>query len=157
MSNYLKYKIYLTPNQKHKIQTAFKTNTDCILRIQPKNGNTNVMLSVTQINNILKAKRENKNVDLHLSKTQLHKSGGFLPLLAAALPFLTKAAATGAIGYAGSKIAQKVIGKGNNIKKTKSRGSGTTQLSKNIGKGIKLPGKKIGKGIFVPGKIKKSY
>lgn len=144
MSNYTKYKVYLTPNQKDKIQRAFRTNTDCTLRIQPKTGNTDLMLSVTQINHILQAKRENKAVDVHISKTQLQKSGGFLPLLLATLPFLTKAAATGAIGYAGSKIAQKVMGKGIKIKKPK----------KIIGKGIKIPGKNIGKGIYLPGKSK---
>lgn len=132
MNTYTKYKVYLTPNQKEKVQSAFKSNKDCTLRIQPKTPNTDLMLTTSQINNILKAKRENKAVDIKLSKTQLEKSGGFLPLLiglaSAAAPFIAKAAATGALGYAGSKIAQKVVGKG--VKTTKKKGSG-----------IYLPGK----------------
>ena len=141
MSTYTKYKIYLTPNQKEKVQSAFKSNKDCTLRIQPKTPNTELMLTTSQINNILKAKRENKAVDIKLSKTQLEKSGGFLQFLAPFVPTIIKGALTGVAGYVGSKAAQKVVGKG--VKKSK-------------GKGIYVPGKKVGSGIFLPGKPKKN-
>jgi len=48
-------------------------------------------------------------------------------------PFIARAAATGALGYLGSKIAQKVTGKG-----------------------IRLPGKK-GSGIYLSGKEPRRY
>ena len=67
-----------------------------------------------------------------------------LGLAAAAAPFIARAAATGAIGYAGNKIAQKVMGKG--IKKSKKVGR----------QGSGLPGKK-GPGIYLIGKEPRKY
>jgi hypothetical protein len=144
MSNYTKFKVYLTPNQQDKIKNAFKSGKDCSLRIEPKAGNTDLMLTNSQINHILQNKRQNKGVEIKLSKTQLEKNGGFLPLLlglaSAAAPFIARAAATGALGYAGNKIAQKVMGKGTTKK----------------GSGIRLPGKK-GSGIYLSGKEPRRY
>jgi hypothetical protein len=128
MSNYTKFKVYLTPNQQDKVKNAFKSGKDCSLRIEPKAGSTELMLTNSQINHILENRRQNKCADIKLSKTQLEKSGGFLPLLLGLAPFIARAAATGALGYLGSKIAQKVTGKG-----------------------IRLPGKK-GSGIYLIGK-----
>ena len=89
----------------------------------------------------------------NLSKTQLERSGGFLPLLlglaSAAAPFIARAAATGALGYVGSKIAQKVTGKGVETSKKLKK------VSKK-GPGIRLPGKK-GSGIYLSGKEPKRY
>jgi hypothetical protein len=137
MSNYTKFKVYLTPNQQDKIKNAFKSGKDCSLRIEPRAGNTDLMLTNSQINHILQNKKQNKGAEIKLSKTQLEKSGGFLPLLlglaSVAAPFIARAAATGALGYAGNKIAEKVMGKG-----------------------IRLPGKK-GSGIYLSGKEPRRY
>jgi hypothetical protein len=126
MSNYTKFKVYLTPNQQDKVKNAFKSGNDCSLRIEPRAGNTDLMLTNSQINHILQNKKQNKGAEINLSKTQLEKIGGFLPLLlglaSAAAPFIARAAATGALSYDGNKIAQKVIGKG--IKKVSKKGSG---------------------------------
>jgi hypothetical protein len=93
-------------------------------------------------------KKQNKS-----TKTQLEKSGGFLPLLlglaSAAAPFIARAAATGALGYAGSKIAQKITGKG--VKTSKK-----SKKTRRQGSGIRLPGKK-GSGIYLSGKEPKRY
>jgi hypothetical protein len=132
MSNYTKFKVYLTPNQQNKVKNAFKNRKDCTLRVEPKAGNTDLMLTNSQINHIIQSKKQNKGAEINLSKTQLEKSGGFLPLLlglaSAAAPFIARAAATGALGYVGSKIAQKVTGKGvetsKKSKKTRRQGSG---------------------------------
>lgn len=133
-TNYTKFKVNLTPNQKSKIQSAYRNGEDCSLRIEPKNDNTDLMLTASQ----------NKSADINLSKTQLQKSGGFLPLLAAALPavlpFIARAAATRALGYAVNKIAQKVMGKGIKSKKPKKR---TTK-------------KIVGSAIFVLGKTRRN-
>jgi hypothetical protein len=140
MSNYTKYKVYLTPSQQDKVKNAFKNGKNCSLRIEPRAGNTELMLTNSQINHILQNKKQNKGVEINLSKTQLEKSGGFLPLLlglaSAAAPFIARAAATGALGYVGSKIAQKVTGKG--VKKSKK-------------------GSKKGSGIYLSGKEPKRY
>lgn len=103
--------------------------------------NTNLQLTKAQIYKLLKAKAENKSAQIKLSKTQLKKVGGFLPFLAAlapaVLPFVARAAATGALGYVGSKVAQKIT-KGSGVKK---------------GKGIYIPGKKYNRnGIRIPGR-----
>ena len=144
MSNYTKFKVYLTPNQQDKIKNAFRSGKECSLRIEPKAGNTDLMLTNSQINHILENRKQNKCADIKLSKTQLEKSGGFLPILlrlaSVASPFIARAAATGALGYAGNKIAQKVIGKGTTKK----------------GSGIRLPGKK-GSGIYLSGKEPRRY
>jgi len=137
MSNYTKFKVYLTPNQQDKVKNAFKSGKDCSLRIEPRAGNTDLMLTNSQINHIIQNKKQNKGAEIKLSKTQLEKSGGFLPLLlglaSVAAPFIARAAATGALGYAGNKIAEKVMGKG-----------------------IRLPGKK-GSGIYLSGKEPKRF
>ncbi len=137
MSNYTKFKVYLTPNQQDKVKNAFKSGKDCSLRIEPRTGNTDLMLTNSQINHILQNRKQNKGAEIKLSKTQLEKSGGFLPLLlglaSVAAPFIARAAATGALGYAGNKIAEKVMGKG-----------------------IRLPGKK-GSGIYLSGKQPRRY
>ena len=143
MSNYTKYKVYLTPNQQDKVKIAFKNGKNCSLRIKPKAGNTDLMLTNSQINHIIQNKKQNRGAEINLSKSQLEKSGGFLPLLlglaSAAAPFIARAAATGALGYVGSKIAQKVTGIG--IKNTKK--------SKKVGK--------KGSGIYLSGKDPKRY
>jgi hypothetical protein len=150
MSTYTKYKVYLTPSQRDKVKLAFKNGKKCSLRIEPKAENTDLMLTNSQINHIIQNKKQNKVSEINLSKTQLEKSGGFLPLLEAVLPvvlqFLARAAAIGALGYAGNKIAQKVMGKG--IKKPKKVGR--------QGSGIRLPGKK-GTGIYLSGKEPRRY
>jgi hypothetical protein len=140
MSTYTKYKVYLTPNQQDKIKSAFKNGKNCSLRIEPKAWNTDLMLTNSQINHI-----QNKGAKINLPKTQLEKSEGFLPLLAAILPavipFLARAAATGALGYVGNKIAQKVMGKG--IKTTKKPKKVDRQVATlRKGSGIRSPGKK---------------
>jgi hypothetical protein len=116
MSTYTKYKVYLTPSQQDKVKLAFKNGKNCSLRIEPKAGNTDLILTNSQINHIIQNKKQNKGSEINLSKTQLEKSGGLLPLLlglaSAATPFIARAAATGALGYAGNKITQKVMGKG---------------------------------------------
>ncbi len=138
MSNYTKYKVYLTPNQQDKVKLAFKNGKNCSLRIEPKAGNTDLMLTNSQINHIIQNKKQNKGAEINLSKTQLEKSGGFLPLLlglaSVAAPFIARAAATCALGYVGSKIAQKFTGKG--IKTSKKSKKNSRQ-----GSGIYLSGK----------------
>ena len=111
MKTYQKYSVHLTANQEAKLRDAFKHNKGCSVRIQPKPGNRELMLTISQINQILKAKREGKAVDIKLSKTQLQKSGGFLPLLAALAPVALKGITSGAAAYLGSKGLAKLFGK----------------------------------------------
>ncbi len=88
MSTYTKYKVYLTLSQQDKVKLAFKNDKNCSLRIEPKAGNTYLMLTNSQINHIIQNKKQNKGAEINLSKTHLEKSGEFLPLLAAVLPLI---------------------------------------------------------------------
>jgi hypothetical protein len=76
-TNYTKFKVYLTPNQKEKVKSAFRNGKDCSLGIEPRAGNSDLMLTTLQINHILHNRKQNKAADINLSKTQLQKSGGF--------------------------------------------------------------------------------
>jgi hypothetical protein len=60
VSTYTKYKVYLTHNQQDKVKSAFKNGKSCSLRIEPKAGNTDLMLTNSQINRIIQNKKQNK-------------------------------------------------------------------------------------------------
>ncbi len=77
----MEYNVYLTPNQRKKLKTCFTNKTECTLRIEPKVGNNKFKLTATQIQKLKTARAKNKLFDIKLSKTQLQKSGGFLPFL----------------------------------------------------------------------------
>jgi hypothetical protein len=122
------YRVHLSQSQLQKIARCGKNKKPCKIKINLKKAsNHSINLTPIQIANIENAKRLRKNgIIFQLSGSQ---TGGFLPLLAAAIPALTalgKAAALGSAGYLGSKLMQKIAGKG--LKK---------------GKGIYLPGKKV--------------
>lgn len=113
---YVKTKVYLSDNQIGKIKSAFKNNQEVTLQInKSKPPNYDLHLTNTQLNQIEKGKR------IKLSKTQLEKTGGFLPFL---IPLLTSLG-LGAVGSLGSfgtkKILEKISGSG--LKK-KPRGKG---------------------------------
>jgi hypothetical protein len=73
MSTYTKYKVYLTPSQQDKVKLAFKIGKNCSLRIEPKAGNTDLMLTNSHINHIIQNKKQNKGSEINLSKSQLEK------------------------------------------------------------------------------------
>ena len=77
------------------------------------------MLTNTQLKHLDKANKNQKGVDIALSKAQIHamkKDGGILPLLAmipgliaAAAPAIAKTAALGALGGAAGLATQQAI------------------------------------------------
>ena len=106
MTEYTKFGVTLSQYQIRKIKSAYKKDISVIIRISKKNlsGKTLLALTETQINKIKKSKT---GVQLCLSKEQLNhmktdyltvseKTGGFLPLLLAAIPAI--AAAVGGVG-----------------------------------------------------------
>jgi|TARA_Y100000289_G_C3927069_1_gene154063 hypothetical protein len=135
MSRYQNIKIFLSDQNKRKLQNAVQGNKQVTLNISysdlmsPPQGE--LALTSAQINKILKAAHSAQGVQLKLSKAQLQhnktKVGGFLPFLApiiaaiasaasAAAPVVTgtvlPALATGALGAAGAAAVKKIVGDG---------------------------------------------
>jgi hypothetical protein len=107
MSNYIKTRVYLSEGQVNKIKAAFKKKEEVSLQIdRSKSPNHDLHLTKTQKEQILKGKR------ITLSKTQLEKTGGFLPFLAPLLGLLATGAATGAASWGTQKLLNKATGSG---------------------------------------------
>lgn len=122
MTNYVKTKIHLSDHQIAKLKSAHQKGEEVSLQIdKTKVPNYEMYLTQTQLTQIGKGKR------ITISKTQLKKTGGFLPFLIPALIAGAKAlalgAASGAAGYATKKVLDKVSGSG----KKKACGRGVYQ------------------------------
>src|SRR5579863_2444816 len=105
------YKLYLSDAQITKMKNCYKKKEKCILRINLKNKPNKVLkLSTVQISNLETSKNQKKHsCDIELNLNQL---GGILPFLIPAAIAAAKALGLGATGFLGTKLAQKVIGKG---------------------------------------------
>ena len=122
MSNYVKAKVHLSDHQIAKLRSAYQKGEEVSLQIdKTKAPNHEIYLTPTQISHIGKGKR------ISISRTQLKKTGGFLPFLIPALIAGAKAlalgAASGAAGWGVKKALDKVSGSG----KKKSSGKGVYQ------------------------------
>ena len=78
---YSVYGVSLTDGQKQSLTAAVRTGRAVTLPVShPQlSGPDRLMLKVTQINKIGRAKAAGRGVDLRLSKTHLSKQGGFSP------------------------------------------------------------------------------
>ena len=88
---YYKHGVNLSEGQMSKISTACKKKEAISIRLSNKDlhGSFELPLTQTQINRIKKTAEAGDGVQLNLSAAQLkyrEKTGGFLPLLLAALP-----------------------------------------------------------------------
>ena len=159
------YRIHLTRQQLQNLKNCGKKRKACRLRIHLNRApNYSLKFTPAQIASIEQAKRlRKKTYSISLNRIQ---TGGFLPLIIPALAALGKAAAIGSAGYLGSKLMQKITGKGVRVgkgvhlpgKKT-GRGISTRRgIKSRRGKGVRLPGKKTGRGvktgqgIYLPGR-----
>ncbi|GBN77988.1 hypothetical protein AVEN_7240-1 [Araneus ventricosus] len=114
MSNYVKTKIHLSDHQIAKLKSAHKKGEEVSLQIdKTKAPNYDMYLTPTQLTQIGKGKR------ITISKTQLKKTGGFLPFLAPFIPALIAGAkalalgaASGAAGWGAKKALDKISGSG---------------------------------------------
>lgn len=104
---YVKTKVYLTDTQIDKIKHAFKNGESVSLQISSeKPPNYDLHLTKTQLLKLDKGKR------ITLSKTQLKKTGGFLPFLIPLLTTLATGALSGAAGWGARKVLDKTTGSG---------------------------------------------
>lgn len=126
MSNYVKTKIHLSDHQIAKLKSAYQKGEEVSLQVdKAKPSNYEIYLTQTQITQIGKGKR------ITISKTQLKKTGGFLPFLAPFIPALIAGAkalalgaASGAAGFGAKKALEKISG---GCAKKKSTGKGVYQ------------------------------
>lgn len=124
MSNYIKARVHLSDHQIAKLKSAYQKGEEVTLQIdRTKPANYDMHLTQTQLAQITKGKR------ITVSKSQLKKTGGFLPFLAPLIPALIAGAkalalgaASGAAGYGAKKALEKIAGSG-----LKKRGKGVYQ------------------------------
>lgn len=112
-TNYIKYGLNLSDNQKQNIAHGYKNKTSLVLKISNKDlvGKDELFLTQQQINKIQKHKNNGTGCQIKLSKSQIFKTntiiGGFLP--AALIPILALAgkAALGAMASTGAAMLTK--------------------------------------------------
>ena len=96
MTRYTNFKMRISEGQKDKLKKAFESYCESItihLTFSDLYGKDVIALINSQLNRLVKAYDENKGMSIRMSKTQLAHNmkieGGFLPALAALIPFLT--------------------------------------------------------------------
>ena len=122
MTQYFPYSVKLSQGQMQKLSRAYTSRSPITLRLEKSDlkGNTELMLTKTQIKRIQKAMNMNKGVEIKISKTQIRKvikhGGGLWSSLAGlALPLAKKAVgplASGALSGLASVGVNKLFGSG---------------------------------------------
>ena len=126
MTQYFPYSVKLSQGQIQKLSRAYTTRSPITLRLDKSDlkGNTELMLTKTQIKRIQKAMNMNKGVEIKISKTQIRKvikhGGGLwsslaglaLPLAKKALPKIAAPLASGALSGLASVGVNKLFGSG---------------------------------------------
>ena len=113
----------LSESQKNKLKKAFESNYESItirLTFTDLHGEDVIAVTKSQIDRLMKAYEAKKGMIIQRSKTQLAYNmkieGGFLPMLAGLIPFLTRtvlpALGVGALSGMASTGFQKLIGNG---------------------------------------------
>ena len=114
--------------QKHKLKKAFESNCESIairLTSSDLNGEDVIAITKSQLGRLMKAYEANKGMTIKMSRRQLAYNmkikGGFLPMLAGLIPYLTgtvlPALGVGALSGLSSTGVQKLIGNGLYLKK----------------------------------------
>ena len=128
MTNYSNVNVRISKDQKDKLKKAFESNCDSIairLTFTDLNGEDVIAITKSQLDRLIKAYKTKKGMTIKMSKTQLtsnmKREGGFLPMLAGLIPFLTGSVlpALGVgelLGQANTGV-QKLIGNGLYLKK----------------------------------------
>ena len=135
MTRYTNVKVRISESQKDKIKKAFESNCKSItirLTCSDLHGDDDIALTNSELDRILEAYEEKKDMTIKMSKTQLAYNmkidGWFLPALAGLIPFLTgtvlPAWKVGATSGLARKGVQKLIGNGLCLKK----GSGVCRI-----------------------------
>ena len=128
MTHYTNIKLRISDDQKQKIKKAYVSNSKSItnrFKCSDLYGEDVIALTNSQVDRLVEAYEERKDMTIRISKTQLAHNmkmeGGFLPALAGLIPFLTgtvlPALGVGALSGLASTGVQKLIGNGLHLKK----------------------------------------
>ena len=156
ISNYTNAKVRISESQKDKFQKAFESNCESVtirLTFTDRHGEDVIAITKSQVDRLVKAYEAKKGATIKMSKTQLAYNmkieGGFLPMLARLIPFLTGTVlpvlVVGALSELANTGVQKVIASGLYLK----RGNNVCQFETD-GKGLYL-GLPSGKGFDTVG------
>ena len=96
MTSYTNVKVRLSKGQKDKLRKAFESNCESIafrLTSSDLNGEDVIAITKSQLGRLVKAYETNKGMTIKMSRRQLAYNmkieGGFLPMLAGLISFLT--------------------------------------------------------------------
>ena len=96
MTHYTNVKMRISEGKKDKVKKAFESNSKSItirLTFSDLHGEDIIALTKSQLDRLVEAYEEKKGMTIKMSKTQLAYNmkieGGFLPVLAGLIPFLT--------------------------------------------------------------------
>ena len=121
MTSYINVKVQISERQKDKLKKAFESNCESIaIRFTSSdlNGEDVIAITKSQVGRLMKAYEANKGMSIKMSRRQLAYNmkieGGFLPMLAGLIPFLTgtvlPALMVGALSGLASTAVKKLIG-----------------------------------------------
>ena len=128
MTCYTNVKVRISESQKDKLKKAFESNCESIairLTSSDLNDEDFIAIRISQLGRLMKAYEANKGMTKKMSRRNLAYNmkieGGFLPMLAQLIPFLTgtvlPALGVGALSGLASTGVQKLIGNGLHLKK----------------------------------------
>ena len=128
MTHYTNVKMRISEVQKDKFKKGFESNSKYItirFKFSDLHGEDVIALTKSQVDILVEAYEEKKGMTIRMSKTQLAHNmkieGGFLPVLAGLIPFLTgtvlPALGVGTLSGLASTGVQKLIGNGLYLKK----------------------------------------
>ena len=96
MTSYTNVKVRISEGQKDNLKKAFESNCESItirLTFTNLHGEDAIALTKSQLDTLVKAYEAKKGMTIKMSRTQLAYNikieGGFLPMLAGLVPFLT--------------------------------------------------------------------
>ena len=96
MTRHTNIKMRISEGQKDKLKKAFESNCESIaihFKFSYLHREDVIALTKSQLDRLVKAYEEKKGMTIRMSKTQLAHNmeieGGFLPVLAGLIPFLT--------------------------------------------------------------------
>ena len=132
MSHYTNIKMRISEGQRDKILKAFESNSKSItnhIKLSDLYGDDVIALTKSQLDRLVEAYEKKKGMTIRMSKTHNMKiEGGFLPVLAGLIPFLSgtvlPALGVGALSRLASSGVQKLIENGLYLKK----GSGVCRI-----------------------------
>ena len=97
MTSYTSVKVRITEGQKDNLKKAFESNCESIvIRLTSfhLNGEDVIVITTSKLRRLMKAYEANKGMSIKISRRKLAYNmkieGGFLPMLAGLIPFLTR-------------------------------------------------------------------